>query len=137
MVCKSECYTYFTIVGDFPTEVVTELLGMKPRTAWNKGDVRHKDDLYDFSRWSSEKCSVITDCSAEEQMRRVVSMFDDKRELLEIIRKEYDVSFYLVIVPKLYADESTLVLSPPMEVIDFCHDTRTEIDLDLYIMEDD
>ena len=35
----------------------------------------------------------------------------------------------------LNAEESTPCLAPTLDVIDFCHSTRTELDIDLYIID--
>ena len=39
----------------------------------------------------------------------------------------------LEIVPEIYVGDTNPCLAPPLDVIDFCHATRTEIDIDMYI----
>ncbi|MFK8297211.1 hypothetical protein ACI76O_02330 [Capnocytophaga cynodegmi] len=48
--------------------------------------------------------------------------------------QKYDVDFYLTIVPTIYVEEITPCLAPSMAIIDFCHQTRTEIDIDMYLI---
>lgn len=37
-------------------------------------------------------------------------------------------------MPTIYAEEITPCLAPSMQIIDFCHQTRTEIDIDMYLI---
>ena len=48
-------------------------------------------------------------------------------------REENDVDFFLEIVPSIYVDDINPCLAPPLDVIDFCHATRTQIDIDMYL----
>ncbi|MBQ6239601.1 MAG: hypothetical protein IJK56_04460 [Firmicutes bacterium] len=48
-----------------------------------------------------------------------------------------DISARLGIVPEIYVDDINPCLAPSLDVIDFCHATRTEIDIDLYICKDE
>ena len=43
------------------------------------------------------------------------------------------LQIYLQVVPTLCVDESTPALAPSMTVMDFCYETRTQIDIDLYL----
>ena len=52
---------------------------------------------------------------------------------LNQIREENDVEFFLEIVPSIYVDDINPCLAPPLDVIDFCHATRTQIDIDMYL----
>ena len=71
----------------------------------------------------------------EKQMRKTISSLSDKIELLNKIRSENDVSFFLEIVPTIYVGDSNPCLAPSLDIMDFCHATRTEIDIDLYVMD--
>ena len=68
-------------------------------------------------------------------MRKTIAPLQDKISLLNEIRGKNEVYFYLVIVPTIYAGDINPCLAPPLDVIDFCHATRTEIDIDMYIYE--
>ena len=46
-----------------------------------------------------------------------------------------DVSFVLEIVPTFYVGDINPCLAPSLDVIDFCHATRTEIDIDMYVYD--
>jgi hypothetical protein len=41
----------------------------------------------------------------------------------------------LEIVPTVYAGDITPCLAPSLDVMDFCHATRTELDIDLYVCD--
>ena len=55
--------------------------------------------------------------------------------MLNQIRQKYDVSFVLEIVPTIYANDINPCLAPSLDVIDFCHETRTQIDIDMDIYD--
>ena len=38
-------------------------------------------------------------------------------------------------IPTIYVGNTNPCLAPSLKVIDFCHATRTEIDIDLYVMK--
>ena len=76
---------------------------------------------------------VEYDVYVENQMRKTISGLLDKIDVLNQIRNEFDVSFYLEVVPEIYVDDINPCLAPTLDVIDFCHATRTEIDIDLYV----
>ena len=69
----------------------------------------------------------------ENQMRKTIALLQDKIQLLNRIREENDVSFVLEIVPTIYVADINPCLAPPLDVIDFCHATTTEIDIDMYV----
>ena len=58
-----------------------------------------------------------------------------KVDLLNKIHSDYDVSFCLEIVPTVYCGDLSPCLAPPLDIIDFCHATRTKIDVDLYVLD--
>ena len=130
---RNSCYTYFRIVGDFDPEYVSKLLNLQPEKSWKIGDSRVDGSKYDFSLWMIGKCSEY-DVEVTNQMRKTISVLHDKIPLLNKIYKENDVNFYLEIVPTIYPNEINPCLAPSLDIIDFCHMTRTEIDIDMYII---
>lgn len=134
---NNECYTYFKITGNFDPDEVSKLLQLSPEKSWKIGDVRHdlgdKKDYYDFALWEIGRCEEY-DVYVENQMRKTISVLKDKIDILNKIREENDVCFTLEIVPTIYARSTEPCLAPPLDVIDFCHATRTEIDIDMYIL---
>ena len=66
-------------------------------------------------------------------MRKTIALLQDKIQSLNKIREDNDVNFVLEIVPSIYVGDKNPCLAPPLDVIDFCHATRTEIDIDMYV----
>lgn len=132
MKAKNECRTYFKIVGDFDPSEITARLGIEPSESWGKTDLRRDGEPFGFSLWECGRCDEY-DVYAENQMRKTIEALKDKTDELNRIREEFDVTFWLVVVPELYVDEITQCLAPSLDVMDFCTATRTQIDVDLYL----
>lgn len=132
MNTRNSCYTYFKIVGDFNPEEVSILLKLSPEKSRKIGDLRKNGTPYDFALWEIGRCADY-DTEVENQMRKTISVLQDKISILKQIKEKYNVSFVLEIVPTIYAGDINPCIAPPLDVIDFCHETRTEIDIDLYV----
>ena len=132
MNTRNSCYTYFKIVGNFNPDDISELLNLTPENTRKIGDLRRNGTKYDFALWEIGRCTEY-DIEVEKQMRKTIAVLQDKIPLLNQIRQEYDVSFVLEIVPTIYVNDIHPCLGPSLDVIDFCHATRTEIDIDMYI----
>lgn len=135
MKTRNSCYTYFRIIGDFCPDKISELLELTPETSWSIGDYRKDGTKYDFALWTIGRCDDY-DVEVEKQMRKTIAPLLDKIDILNRIRLENDVSFFLEIVPTIYCDDVNPCLAPSFDIIDFCHATRTEIDLDMYILNE-
>ena len=128
----NRCYTYFKIVGNFDPDDISAILNLTPEKSWKIGDLRRNGTKYDFALWDIGRCTEY-DVEVKNQMRKTIDILKGKIPLLNHIRQEYEVSFFLVVVPPVYADETSPCLAPSRDIIDFCHATRTEIDIDLYV----
>ena len=131
---KNTCYTYFKITGDFDPDVITKKLGLIPSKTWKIGDERRNGTLYDFASWEFGRCDNY-DVIVENQMHITIDPLLGKIDILNEIKNEFDVTYTLEVVPTVYADNTSPCLAPSLKVIDFCHATRTEIDIDLHVME--
>lgn len=89
---------------------------------------------YEFALWEIGRCDEY-DVEFDKQMKKTISVLADKIDLLNSIKQEKDVSFYLEVVPTIYVEDTNPYLAPSLDIIDFCHATRTEIDIDMYIMD--
>ena len=129
----TDCYTYFRITGDFDAELISNMLNLKPETSWNVGDLR-KDgkSRYEFSACKFNTCSDY-DIDVCNQMEKTIEPLLKKVEILKQIKTTYNVNYYLVVVPKVRYDEPSPCLAPSKQVMKFCVDTDTEIDIDLYV----
>ena len=132
MNTRNSCYTYFRIVGNFNPDDISALLNLTPEESWKIGDLRRNGTKYEFANWMIGKCAEY-DVYVENQMRKTISILLDKIVTLNQIREENDVEFFLEIVPFIYVDDIKPCLAPPLDVIDFCHATRTQIDIDMYL----
>ena len=131
---ENSCYTYFKITGNFDPDVATERLGLIPDKMWRIGDKRRNGTVYHFALWEIGRCENY-DVLIENQMHFTIDLLLDKVEALNNLKNEFDVDYTLVIVPTVYGDNTSPCLAPSMKVIDFCHKTQTEIDIDLYVMD--
>lgn len=129
---ENNCYTYFSITGDFDPDVVSQMLELLPFDSWKKGDMGEYGKKHLISGWEFGKC-VKYDFLTANQIKQTISPLISKIDVLKKIKQEYDVEFSLNIVPEIYLNNSTPALAPDLDVIDFCHETRTKIDIDLYI----
>ena len=132
MNTRNSCYTYFRIVGNFNPDDISALLNLTPEESWKIGDLRRNGTKYEFANWMIGKCAEY-DVYVENQMRKTISILLDKIATLNQIREENDVAFFLEIVPSICVDDINPCLAPPLDVIDFCHATRTQIDIDMYL----
>lgn len=132
---KNSCYTYFAIKGDFNPDEITEILELNPSKSWKIGDKRkYGNTFYDFALWEYGRCNEY-DVFTENQMVATICELKTKIQLLKEIRRKFDVSFVLEIVPSLYINETTPALAPNRDIIEFCYETETEIDIDLYLFK--
>ena len=137
---KNSCYTYFRIVGDFDPETITDMLQLTPYETWKKGEKiknRNNNLIHDSSSWIFGKCDTYFEDFSHMlfyQINEAMYPFLDKIEVLKQIKKSYDVTFYFEIVPTIYDNSSSTYFNLPIEVIDFCHETGTEIDIDYYLL---
>lgn len=132
MKTRNSCYTYFAIVGDFNPDEVSKLLNLPPDKTRKIGDLRKDGTKYDSALWQFGKCADY-DVEVGNQMRKTIAPLLDKINLLNEIREKNVLSFYLAVVPQLYVNDVNPCLAPPLDVMDFCHATRTEMDIDLYL----
>ncbi len=130
---KNSCYTYFCIKGIFEPDIISNLLGLIPHETHKIGDIRKdKAAKYDYALWSFGICDTY-DVEVDKQMLATIKPLQDKIDILKDIKKKYDVNFVLEVVPTVNSTETTPCLAPSLEVMKFCCDTETNIDIDLYI----
>ena len=131
MKTKNSCYTYFSITGKFDPLCITELLQLSPEHTRRIGAKRKNGTVCDTAVWEIGRCDRY-DPIVSNQMENTIAPLLGKIEILNKIRKDYSASLYLSVVPTVCTDEPSPCLAPSLAVMDFCHATRTEIDIDLY-----
>lgn len=126
------CVTSFIIVGTFDPDEATAFFGLSPVETQKIGDLRRDGSPFDFALWEFGRCDAY-DVMTDEQVKKTIAPLLSKVERLRAFREKYDVEYYLSVVPELSVGEIAPCLSPSLDVIDFCHATRTQIDYDLYL----
>ena len=127
----TNCLTIMRVNFD-PRPIISELIGFSPEKSWKTGDKRKNGTIYDFSLWQFGTCEEY-DIFVENQMLKTITPLLSKINILKKIKQKYDVEFYLEVVPTVTSPECTPCLAPSMEVIKFCYETDTRIDIDIYI----
>ncbi len=130
---KNSCYTYFRISGIFDPDVVSSLLNLTPYDSHRTGDTGKNGTIkYDFDTWDFGRCDIY-DVEVEKQMLTTIKPLLRKIDILKKIKQIYDVVFVLEVVPTVHPNESAPCLAPSLEIMQFCCETGTTIDIDLYV----
>jgi len=129
----NECYCYFHIIGEFDPADITKFLGIEPFRAFKKGELRRGGrSRYDFSTFCCCRCDEY-DFDANVMIEKTIAPLRDKIEILNRLRELLGVEYEICVVPKIHVDESTPALGASLSVIDFCHEIRANIDIDMYL----
>lgn len=131
---RNSCYTYFRITGDFDPDRISDLLGLLPERQWRVGDKRKNGTVYDFALWEFGRCAEY-DVIVDNQMRKTIGPLLPKAGILKEMRKRYHLSLTLEIVPSIYVGDTNPCLAPSAQVVKFCYETGTELDIDLSVFD--
>lgn len=127
------CRTYFSIKGNFEPNDITEILGLQPFESHKEGESRVRGNgVYSCSAWNFGECNECS-LNVNEQIRKTIAPLRDKFDALKFIKDSFDVRFFICVVIEMYIDGSAPILGLDLDIIDFCHETRTEPDIDLYV----
>jgi hypothetical protein len=120
---KHTCYTYFTIYGNVPREVLLSALSLTPE------ELEHAKDRFEIGRCRTYSVNV------NDMYRRTLSRLFGKERILSDLRDRYALSYYLVAVPELVhnSEEAPPILSLEPDIVEFLYRSGTEQDLDYYI----
>ena len=138
---KTECYTYFSIKGEFDPDEITSILGIQPVKTFRSGEPRYfmKDGQkidtghkYSCSCWDGCRCDEY-DVIISNQMEKTIEPLIQKIDLLNKLRERFDATFTLEVVPSICCEHEKPCISPSMKVIDFCSKVRADLDIDWYI----
>ena len=118
----------------FDPDEITKMLGIRPFETRTMGTPRKNGHgTYPFSIWSAcRQEEPVMD--AQEQCLSIVRELTPHIPTLNRIRELYNVSFTIQIAPHIYHEEAP-ILWFDHEIIEFCHRTKTEISVDLYIYD--
>jgi hypothetical protein len=138
LICNDDNTGYYksTESGIFDPDEITNILGIDPFKKFKNGEPmpNHPSGrLYTFSRWNAEKSDVDRTDTGKQCLETIRNLKNKIPELLKI-KSLYDVRFNIVIVPHIYDEEVYLYFGK--EIIDFCYQTGTTIDVDMYVYND-
>ncbi len=136
MRTKHTCYTYFFISGIFDPEEITNRLGLEPMDKWQMDKVDENGNSYLESFWQFGLCENY-DTNVYNMMNETIKPLRGKEKELKAIKEEFKVKMFLEVVCSINTEELLPCFSPTLDIIDFCHQSRVEIDYDLYIDETD
>ena len=138
------CHSYFTIcsagilqngIGFVAADnsfFDPAMLGIQPFKMMVMGSARENGyGVYPFSAWDACK-QTEPKMDTQEQCLRIVRELSPHIPTLNKIRELYNVTFSIMIVPHVY-NENAPILGFNSEIIEFCHATKTEIGIDLYV----
>ena len=128
----TDCYTYFCIKGNFDPDEISEMLGLVPNDFHKIGDKRNDGTSFDFALWEFGRCDSY-EILVENQMIKTVLPLISKTDVLLQIKQRFNVSFTQEVVSTVRFDEPTPCLAPSLEVMKFCCDTGTDLDIDLSV----
>ena len=86
-------------------------------------------------RWNSRwiiSTGYEESLNIDDQIRIIYEMLKDKVGILNELREKYSLTFHLRVVPKIEDNEKPSMFFGPY-IIDFVHDIKATIDIDLYI----
>lgn len=130
---QSNSYVYFAFRGDnFDPDVLTQKLQINPSDSWRTGDPGKYIQQQKNSCWmlkSTENELLNLDKLVEE----VIAKLSDKVEMINILKKEYNLETILEII--MYVDvneeQSTPWISHNKQILNFLYFTGTTMDLDI------
>lgn len=121
--------------GIFDPDEITKTLDIKPFKSWKSGDLRQDGSSYSFSSWAAGK-SIMDGADVEAQCLETIQYFKNKIPQLQLIKKQYEVTLGIMIVPSIFHNEPPII-SLNEKVIQFCYETDCSIEVDMYIYDEE
>lgn len=121
----NQSLTYFAVYfGDnFNLQDFCDLLNLQiENVAYYKSDMR-----LEIGRNSQFKINL------NEMVRKTLSLLLGKEDALYMLRKKYNLKYYLARVAWVNANEVNPILSLEPDIVEFLYLTGTEDDLDYYV----
>lgn len=132
---KGNTCVYFALTGDnFDTQIVTDRIGVIPTETWNKGDKGEYKPILEYSCWKLSTVEGKEYLMVDSLVDEIVSKLFDKIEIINDLKKQYNLKSILEIV--MYIDineeQSTPTLGHDLKTIEFLFRTQTKTDIDIY-----
>ncbi|USK32590.1 DUF4279 domain-containing protein [Bacillus sp. F19] len=138
---QTQVMAYFSLFGEtFPTDEVTEMLGIEPNEVYNKGDlivrppnpnvvtkgrIYRKETSWSFGTTYEESFDV------KDQLDQVLKPLKNKTEIINRLKLKYGLTTQITIVIVM-EDGVTPGLHLESDQIEFANQVGAEFDIDLY-----
>lgn len=122
-------YIYFSFVATvFDTEMVTKKMGITPTSLMIKSHPVPKSTAWKYKIEAGESLDL------ETTLETLINMFEKKVEVINQLKKEYNLNTKLQIVIDIdiNPEASTPYFGLNKRTVDFLGNTKTEVDFDLY-----
>lgn len=132
---KSNSYVYFALSGDdFDPKQVSARIGIEPTESWQKGDKGKYNPSMSFASWKLSTAKGMEPILMDNLVLEIVDRLYDKVEVINQIKKEFELNSILEIVMDVDINEeqSTPALGHDLKVIEFLYKTQTRTDVDIY-----
>ena len=128
---------------DFEPQVITSRLNLSPTTLRMKDDsiitskIHNLDGSISYYSYTRRKktswylgIEEEESCDISEQARKLMELFEDKKDILLELQKEEDVEIDICFVAYVRSDKPSLIIKK--EFFAFAHAINATIDMDLY-----
>ncbi|MCM3599052.1 DUF4279 domain-containing protein [Metabacillus idriensis] len=138
---QTEVMAYFSLFGEtFPTDEVTEMLGIEPTEVYNKGEfivrspnpnvvtkgrIYRKETSWSFGTVYEKSFDI------KYQLDQILKPLENKVEIINRLKKAYNLTAQITIVIKM-EDGATPGLHLDRDQIEFANQVGAEFDIDLY-----
>lgn len=133
---KTSLYAYISFTGkddvdDFPVEVVTEMLGIKPTRILRMGERINDVRKRSFTSWQYESETLET-LDVDDVLIPILNVFQEKTDLINLIKKELKLNVKVsLVITMIDGFTPGLVIYP--EFSKFASDINAFIDIDMYV----
>jgi len=135
---KTSLYAYILFSGnyDFPLNVVTERLGIKPTKTWKFGErvkpTQPKNQLLrSYTGWHFE-IETKESLDSEDVLRPLLEVFQPKTDTINQLKEELNLDVSLELVIQIYDGNTPgLVIFP--EFSKFAAEINAILDVDMYV----
>ncbi|MEK4078807.1 DUF4279 domain-containing protein [Solibacillus sp. FSL K6-1126] len=133
---KTSLYAYISFTGkedvdDFPVEVVTEMLGVKPTRILRMGERINDVRTRSFTSWQYESETLET-LDIDDVLLHILNVFQEKTDSINRIKKALNLNVNVALVITMIDGFTPgLVIYP--EFSKFASDINACIDIDMYV----
>ena len=116
---------------DFPTEVITNKLGIEPTSTMRKGESINKIHKQSFTYWEYQTDTFAT-WDINDALKSILIIFDDKVDVINDLRNLLNVYVHIQIVTTIINGE-TPTLGISSNFVTFASAINASIDIDMFI----